>query len=120
MAQATVWFVVDYAVRAPHVAEFERLAKAMCEKTAEEPGTLVYKWHVSRDRATARLVESYVDGKAVLAHITGPVIRDLVPRMDMIAEVTGFEVYGEPGPEAAAVLAELGAAVYAPLAGFSR
>lgn len=120
MAQATVWFVVDYLIDTGKFDEFDRLAKAMSEKSAEEPGTLLYKWHISADRSQCRLVESYVDGQAVLAHITGPVIRDYVPEISKVSSVTLFEVYGDPGPEAAAVLSDLGALVYTPIQGFSR
>ncbi len=120
MAQATVWFVVDYLVDVSRFDEFERLAKAMSEKSAEEPGTLLYKWHISADRSQCRLIESYVDGQAVIAHVTGPVIRDYVPQIGQVSKVTLFEVYGDPGPEATDVLASIGALVFTPIQGFSR
>lgn len=120
MAQASVWFVVDYAVDVTRSAEFERLAKTMSDETVKEAGTLAYKWHISPDRTAARLVESYVDGAAVLAHITGPVIRDFLPLISEVSKVTLFEVYGDPGEEASKLLVGFGAGIYAPLQGFSR
>jgi len=120
MAQATVWFVVDYAVDVAQFSEFERLAQLMSEKSAEEPGTLMYKWCLSPDRTQCRLLESYVDAAAALAHITGPVIHDLVPLIEKVSKVTLFEVYGDAGPEATAALRDLGATVYKSWRGYSR
>jgi quinol monooxygenase YgiN len=120
MAHATVWFVVDYDVDVTKFDEFDRLAKLMSEKSAEEPGTLLYKWHISADRTQCRLIESYVDGQAVIAHVTGPVIRDYVPQISAVSKVTLFEVYGDPGQEAAEVLASIGAILYKPIQGFGR
>jgi len=55
-----------------------------------------------------------------LAHMTGYAVRELVPKVAAIASITGFEVYGDPGSEAATILAGLGAEIFAFQAGLSR
>jgi len=120
MAKATVWFVVDYAIDPAGLAEFERVAAIMSDESAKEPGTLLYSWCMGADTTQCRLIESYVDGAAVLAHITGPVITTWVPEISKVSKVTLFEVYGDPGPEATATLEQIGAKVYKPRVGFSR
>ena len=61
-----------------------------------------------------------MDADAVLAHMTGPVVQEFVPKMREVSRLTGFEVYAEPEPEAKAILAGWGAQVFEPGPGFSR
>ena len=56
----------------------------------------------------------------MLAHLTGPVVRELVPKLLEAGSVAGFEIYGDPGPEASAIVAGLGAEVFSTWLGFSR
>ncbi len=119
-AQPGVRFVVRLAIKAGRLAEFEALAREMAERTRQEPGALEYRFCLDADRARCRLIEAYADGAAVVAHFQGPVVRELVPRMLQVASLEGFEVFGDPGPQAAALLAGFGAQVYAPGPGFAR
>jgi quinol monooxygenase YgiN len=120
MAASTVRFVVSFAIGAGSLESFERVARAMSAETQKEPGTIAYEWCLSADRARCRLYEAYVNADAVLAHLKGPVIQHLVPKLLETSGVAGFEVYGDPGPEAAAMLAGLGAETFAYWHGFSR
>jgi uncharacterized damage-inducible protein DinB/quinol monooxygenase YgiN len=115
-----VRFVVRLAVNAGCLGEFEALACEMAERTRQEPGALEYRFCLDADRTRCRLLEAYADGAAVVAHFQGPVVRELVPRMMQVASLEGFEVFGDPGPQAAALLAGFGAQVYAPGPGFAR
>ncbi len=56
----------------------------------------------------------------MLAHLEGPVIKELVPKLLEAGSVTGFEIFGDPGPEAAAMLAAMGAQIFPAWQGFSR
>jgi hypothetical protein len=68
----------------------------------------------------AWLLETYVDANAVLAHITGPVVQQLVPKLLETASLNHFEVYGDPGPKAAEMLAGVGAEIFPLWRGLSR
>ena len=120
MADTTVRFVVSFAVGEGEFDAFGRIVSAMSAEAEKEPGTLAYRWFLSADRTRGRLFEAYVDGDAVAAHLTGPVVQDLVPKLLETGTLTGFEVYGDPGAEAAAVLAGLGAEIFAAWHGFAR
>lgn len=112
MAKGTVRFVVDFTIAEGKRGEFERISREMTALTQGEPGTLAYDWFLSADRARCRLYESYRNGDAVAAHLSGPVVQELVPKLLEAASLTGFEVYGDPGPAASAMLAGLGAQVF--------
>jgi len=94
------------------IAEFERTARTMCVRCQDETGALAYSWFLSDDRKRRRLVELYTDAKAATAHLTGPVVRDLVPKLLQSADVTGFEVNGDPGPEATIISRGFGAEIF--------
>jgi len=112
MADNTVRFTVSLAINPNALDQFQKTALSMIELTRKEPGTIVYDWYLSGDRASCRLLEAYVDGPAVVKHLTGPVVRELVPKLLQSSKITGFEVYGDPGPEGSKILAELHAVVF--------
>jgi len=120
MSNAIVRLAVDLAIHDGKLGEFERIAQTMSAGSQSEPGTLAYAWYLSADRKRCRLVETYTDANAAYAHLTGPVIRELVPQLLQTSKVTGFEVYGDPGPKAREMLAGFGAEIFQPWHGFSR
>lgn len=112
MDKNMVRFTVDLAINAGKFDQFESIAQAMIAGTRKEAGALGYEWFLSADRKRCRLVETYADANAVLAHLTGPVVQELVPKLLETSSISGFEVYGDPGPEAAKMLAGLGAEIF--------
>jgi quinol monooxygenase YgiN len=120
MDKHIVRFTVDLSINAGKFDEFEAIAQAMIAGSQKEPGTLGYDWCLSGDRKRCRLVETYADANAALAHLTGPVVQDLVPKLLETVSLGGFEVYGDPGPKAAQMLAGFGAEIFELWQGLSR
>lgn len=120
MADSKVWFVVSLAINPGQFEAFDRLSRQMSAETARERGTQAYTWCLSDDRSQCKLVEEYVDGAAVVAHIAGPVVQQLLPQLLQVSAISNFEVYGSPGPEGAAMLAAVGAKLFGFYQGFSR
>lgn len=120
MNRQIVRFTVDLTINAEKFDKFESIVQAMLAATEKEPGTLGYDWCLSGDRTRCRLLETYVDANAVMAHMTGPAVRELVPKLLEVSSVNSFEVYGNPGPEAAQALAGFGAEIFELWQGLSR
>jgi quinol monooxygenase YgiN len=120
MAKDTVRFIVDFTIDDGQLDAFEHISQEMTALTETEPGTLAYDWYLSGDRQRCRLYESYTDGNAVVAHLTGPVVQQLVPKLLGVSKLSGFEVYGDPGPTATEMLAGLGAELFQPWLAISR
>jgi quinol monooxygenase YgiN len=116
----TVRFTVDLTINEGKFDQFEEIAQMMIAGSEKEPGTLGYDWCLSGDRTRCRLVETYPDADAVLAHLMGPVVQELVPKILAVSSISGFEVYGDPGPKAAETLAGLGAEIFQVWRGLSR
>jgi quinol monooxygenase YgiN len=112
MDSKIVRFSVDFVINEGKLDQFEGIAKAMIAGTFKEAGALGYEWFLSSDRKSCRLLETYADAKAVLAHCTGPVAQGLVPKLLETSSLSRFEVYGDPGPEAAKLLTGIGAQIF--------
>jgi quinol monooxygenase YgiN len=112
MAEHQVRFTVSLTIIPEKLDKFESIAREMTAGSRKEPGTLAYDWYLSADRKRCRLLETYADAAAVLAHMTGPVVRELVPKLLETSSITSFEVFGDPGLEAAQTLK--GAEIFLP------
>jgi quinol monooxygenase YgiN len=112
MLKHMVRLTVDLTIKEETFNEFEAIARTMIAGSQKEPGTLGYDFFLSDDRKRCRLVESYADADAVLAHFKGPVVQELVPRLLETSSLTGFEVYGNPGPETTQMLKGFGAEIF--------
>ena len=112
MSDRPIRFTVELSILPGRFDAFEQAARDMTRETTPEPGTLVYDWYLDRDRQRARLLEEYVDANAVVAHLEGRVVTTLVPKLLESAQLTRFEVYGDPGRRGAAILAQLGAELF--------
>lgn len=120
MATDSVRFTVDLSIHEGKLGDFESTAQEMIERSQKEPGTLGYDWFLSADRTRCRIVEHFEGASAALAHLNGPVVQDMVPKMLESAAITRFEVYGDPGQQAAQILSKIGAEMFQPWRGMSR
>lgn len=120
MSKQTVRFNVNLTIHDGKLDAFQAIAQTMIAGTQKEPGALAYEWHLSSDRKRCRLLETYADADAVLAHINGPVVRQLVPKLLQTSSLDRFEVYGDPGLKAAEMLAGVGAEIFPLWHGLSR
>ena len=99
---------------------FQKTADAMTAGTDKEQGAVTYHWYLSADRKSCRLIETYQDANALLAHFKGEVVQKLVPQVLESASVTNFEVYGQPDPEAAKMLSSMNAKMFSFWKGINR
>ena len=120
MKDETVRFTVALSIAEGKLEAFEAIAQTMVAGSEQEVGTLVYEFCLSRDRKRCRLIEKYVNADAVLTHLTGPVVQELVPKILEVSTMSGFEVYGDPGPKAAEMLTAVGAEIFESWWGISR
>ena len=112
MSKHTVRFNVDLKINAGKLDAFQAIAQAMIVASQKEPGALGYDWYLSDDRNRCRLIETYADENAVQAHLNGPAVQDLVPKLLQTSSISRFEVYGYPGPKQAETLTRFGAEIF--------
>ena len=120
MLEKTVRLSVEATLAEGSEEKFREVAKAMTAASEAEPGTLGYEWFFSADGRQCRLLETYVDSAAVLAHFRGPAVTQLVPQLMPLCHIDRFEIYGDPGPEVAAMAGGFGARIFSYWKGISR
>jgi quinol monooxygenase YgiN len=120
MADPKVHLLVELTIHEGKLDVFKGIAQEMIAGSQVEPGTLGYEWYLSSDGTRCRIVESYATRDDVLAHFTGPVVQQLVPKLVQHSRLDRFEVYGDPGLKAAAMLAEFGAEIFERWQGLNR
>jgi quinol monooxygenase YgiN len=111
---------VDLTVNEGKLDAFLSIAETMTAGCRTEPGTLGYDWFSSSDKKRFRLVETYVNADAVLAHFTGPVVTQLVPKLAAVCRIDGIEVYGDPGKQVTGLAAGFGAEIFQFWMGINR
>jgi len=119
MPNRLTYFVVSLQINNGKLDTFKEIAQAMIRATQKEHGALAYEWHFSSDNKRCRLLETYADPVAVQAHLNGEAVK-LVPKLLENASLSGFEVYGDPGPEASQALRNFGAELFGYWQGLSR
>jgi quinol monooxygenase YgiN len=120
MAEQMVRLTVDLTVNEGKLDAFMSIAETMTAGCRTEHGTLGYDWFSSGDKKRFRLVETYANADAVLAHFTGPVVTQLVPKLAAVCSVDGLEVYGDPGPKVRELAAGFGAEIFEFWMGINR
>jgi quinol monooxygenase YgiN len=114
-----VYFLVEFTIQEGRLEAFQAIAQQMITRTRNESGALGYEWFLSPDRKRCRLLETYKDGDAVSAHISGSAVQ-LIPKLIEHAKIDRFEVYGDPGAKGAASLSNLRADIFALWQGLDR
>jgi quinol monooxygenase YgiN len=120
MGTRRVRLLVDFNIHEGKVGEVESLARQMVAVSESEPGTLGYHFLMSADRTCCRLVEGYIDADAITAHFNGPAVQKYVPQLLQVATPSRMEIYGDPGPQVAAMAASFGAEIFTAWLGFDR
>lgn len=120
MEKPGVYFIVDLALAESKLDAFQAIAEEMVSVTQEEPGALGYEFYLDADQVQCRLIEVYADSDAVVAHIKGRAVQELVPKLLEVSALTGFSVYGALSTEAADMLTQVGAKLFSTWRGFNR
>jgi quinol monooxygenase YgiN len=84
--------------------EFVKVAIALAEAAATEPGTLRYDWYTDADPDLFVVLEEYTDGEAGFAHNRH--CADLLGQVMELAEITSLHMHGDIEPELADWIAQ--------------
>jgi quinol monooxygenase YgiN len=86
----------------------------------EEPGAVSVRAFFSEDGTKCHLYECYADTDAAMAHATGGVAAEMIPKFMALAEMTRIEVHGELSDDLADLLKAFGGVIFADGDGFAR
>ncbi len=118
MDQHVSW-IIELAVKDGALDAYRELMEEMVSGTSTEPQSLAYEWYISADGGTVHIFEKYATSESMVSHVTG-FLEKWAERFMASVDVTRFVVYGDPSPEARALLEGFGPVYLGPWGGFSR
>jgi quinol monooxygenase YgiN len=118
MDQHVSW-IIEVALKDGALDAYTELMEEMVSGTGTEPQTLAYEWYISADKRTVHIFEKYATSESMVSHVSG-FLEKWAARFMACVDVTRFVVYGDPSPEARALLEGFGPVYLGPWGGFSR
>ena len=118
MSEAVSWLLA-VSVKDGQLENFRTLMDDMVSSTKEEPGALIYEWHVTDDGSSVEIYERYADSAATLAHLAS-FGANFAERFFGAVDPVSFHVYGNPDDATREALAAAGAEFLGPFGGFAR
>ena len=92
-AEEGLRFVCEFEVS--DIERFKALVAQCVEVSRGEPGTLVYDWYLDERRGVAHLYEAYSSVEALSAHASGPVFKDIGPKLLEVCRFVKIDAYGD-------------------------
>jgi quinol monooxygenase YgiN len=120
MVEQVVRLTINMTVSKDRLEAFKSIAHTMTEACKAEPGTIGYEWFAAADGKRFRLMETYKDANSVEAHLLGPVVQQMLPKLAEQCTVEGVELYGNPGPKGTELASGLGAVIFPYWLGLNR
>jgi len=115
-----VHLLVQLSIHEGKIDDFQKIGEEMVALTGNEPGSLAYEWCLSSGRRRCLVVEMYQHDDAVMTHLNGSVVKDLLPKLLQHARIDRLEVFGNPSPNVAALLSGFGAEIFPLWRGLGR
>ena len=118
--QENVFFIVECKIKPGQFDNFLKVAAQMSEVVKDkEPGALNYEWTVSPDSTMCYILERYASNEAAMAH-DKVFNEEFADNFNKVVEVTGFTLYGNPGPDLLEALGVGSGTTRVQVAGFAR
>lgn len=114
-----IQYTVEWTIKSGGLAAFKELAnKAIKAVHDNEPEMRGYQWYFNDDQSKCYTAEWQTSSESLLAHLqnVGEVLSELLKHSD----ITRFEVFGDPNPQALEAVQSLGAKVFGYHDGFTR
>lgn len=109
----------EFSIQEGKLDEFKKLTSNIVDKVeANEPGMLNYDWYLSGDGSKCRVVDTYTDSNAIMAHFAN--VGDLLGALGEIAPITEFKIYGNLSDEVRQATEPFSPQYYDHFRGFTR
>jgi len=114
-----IQYTLEWTIKAGELEAFKELAKTVIKMVQEnEPDMKGYQWYFNEDQTKCYTAEWQTSSESLLAHLQN--VGDVLPKFFAHSEITRFEVFGNPNPQALEAVQGLGAVVFGYHDGFTR
>jgi len=122
MDENAIHWVAVLTIHEGKLDEFKaRAEETIATAKANEPGQLVYEWHISPDGRTCHVDEWYRDTEAALAHVGGEAVTAKLPLLLEVSDFSELWIYSNvTDTDLREALASFGAAFWDHWGGHTR
>lgn len=86
-----------FKIKEGKLEQFKKFIPVLISAVKEkDPGTLTYDWYLNEDKMECKVLETYSDSQAVLAHSGN--VSELLQKVLEVADLS-LELYGNPSEE---------------------
>ena len=111
----------EFTIEEGKIEECKEMVQKMSRVVEySKPGTINYRFYLSRSETKCVVHETYANSEAALAHIRGVASQTILPKIFSVTRMSRLEVYGNPSEELQKALTSFGSQIYNIFAGFSR
>ena len=114
-----IQYTIEWAIKSGGLDSFKELAsKAIKIVEENEPEMKGYQWYFNADETTCYTAEWQSSSESLLTHLGN--VSEVLPELLKYSDITRFEVFGNPNPQALEAVNGLGAKVFGYFDGFTR
>ncbi len=114
-----IQYTLEWTIKPGGLEAFKELTNKVIKMVRDkEPEMKGYQWYFNDDQSKCYTAEWQTSSESLLAHLQN--VGEVLPELLRHADITRFEVFGNPNPQALEAVQGLGAMVYGYFNGFTR
>ncbi len=115
----TIQYTIEWTIKPGGLEAFKEMAESISKLVEEnEPQMKSYQWYFNEDATKGYTIENHTSSDSLLAHLEN--VGEVLPKLLVYCDLSRFEVFGNPTPEAKKALDTLGAKYNGHYTGFER
>ena len=114
-----IQYTLEWTIKPGGLESFKELANKVINLVQEnEPEMKGYQWYFNDDQSKCYTAEWQTSSESLLTHLQN--VGDILPELLAYSDISRFEVYGNPNPQALEAVKSMGATVFEYFNGFTR
>ena len=114
-----IQYTLEWTIKPGGLDSFKELARNATQMVRDnEPDMKGYQWYFNHDESKCYTAEWQTSSESLLAHLQN--VGEVLPQLLQHSDITRFEVFGNPNPQALEAVQGLGAVVHSYFDGFTR
>ncbi len=114
-----IQYTLEWTIKPGKLDAFKELANnAVAMVRDNEPDMKGYQWYFNDDESKCYTAEWQSSSESLMTHLQN--VTDVLPELLGCSDITRFEVFGNPNPQALEAVKGLGAEVFGYFNGFTR
>ena len=114
-----IQYTLEWTLKPGGLDAFKQLANKVIKQVHDnEPDMKGYQWYFNTDQSKCYTAEWQTSSESLLSHLQN--VSAVLPEILQHSDITRFEVFGNPNPQALEAVQGLGAKVFEYFDGFTR